>query len=221
MINVIVSGVDGSGKTSVIDSLRVELDKRGYSSAYVWLRMNHYLVKVMHALARVFGLSVKVDRQSGGVYEHRFYKSGLFSWFYVRCCFIDTLLSRFKLFRAGRGVDFLICDRWLNDIVIDVGVKTHYCNSSKEDILSSRWFGAFQSIAPDNCIQFMISRDEKSVVECREENREDPDFKLRYCLYEKLKGMECVSVVDNNGSVRDSVSKIIDVLKSFDYVSVS
>lgn len=213
MKNIIISGIDGSGKTSIINELRIELEKRGYKSNYIWLRMNHYLLKVMHGLARVFCLSVKVESERGLVYQHRFYKSNLFSWIYIRCCFFDTLISKLKLFFAGRKVDFLICDRWINDIVIDLGVKTHYVNSKHQDILDSSWFGLFQSLVPNNSVQFVIVRDLKDVIGCRLENREDPDFKLRFSLYEKLKEISCIYVVDNNDSIKQSVSQIVDILQ--------
>ena len=62
---VIISGVDGSGKTTVINALQKTLEERGKSVSYIWMRYSHYSVKVMNALARVLGLSVKVHNEMG------------------------------------------------------------------------------------------------------------------------------------------------------------
>ena len=49
---LVISGIDGSGKTSVINALKEELERQGHSTQYIWMRFNHYSVKVMNALAR-------------------------------------------------------------------------------------------------------------------------------------------------------------------------
>ena len=55
---IIISGIDGSGKTTVINELTRTLEARGKSTEYIWMRFNHYSVKVMYMLARMMGLSV-------------------------------------------------------------------------------------------------------------------------------------------------------------------
>lgn len=71
---IIISGVDGSGKTTVINSLKDKLEQQGKTVDYIWMRYNHYTVKAMNAFARILGLSVKVHNKMGNVWEHRLYK---------------------------------------------------------------------------------------------------------------------------------------------------
>lgn len=57
---IIISGIDGSGKTTVINALQERLQRQGARASYIWMRYNHYLIKVMNAIARLLGLSVKM-----------------------------------------------------------------------------------------------------------------------------------------------------------------
>lgn len=78
---IVVSGIDGSGKSTIIESLKKDLEKDGKHVGYIWLRFNHYLTKGMHALARLLGLSVHVQNEMGVVWQHQFYKSQIFCRF--------------------------------------------------------------------------------------------------------------------------------------------
>ena len=88
---IVISGIDGSGKTAVINALQEKLKKEGKRSYYIWMRYNHYFVKIMNALARTLGLSVKVNNEMGTVWEHRFYKSRLFCKMYIICSLVSLL----------------------------------------------------------------------------------------------------------------------------------
>ena len=44
---IVVSGIDGSGKSTIIEALRKSLEARGHRTACIWLRFNHYLTKGM------------------------------------------------------------------------------------------------------------------------------------------------------------------------------
>ena len=87
---VIISGVDGSGKTTVINNLKAKLEQEGKSVDYIWMRYSHYTVKAMNALARILGLSVKVHNEMGDIWEHRLYKMPWFCKLYVWCAYLDN-----------------------------------------------------------------------------------------------------------------------------------
>ena len=54
---IIISGVDGSGKTTVIEGVRAQLEAEGKTVGYIWMRYHHKLIKIMHAIAKLTGLS--------------------------------------------------------------------------------------------------------------------------------------------------------------------
>lgn len=203
---LVISGIDGSGKTTVINALKYELEKQGYTTQYIWMRFNHYTVKVMNALARLFGLSVKVHNAFGDVWEHRLYKSRLFCKIYVLCSFIDNKLARRKATKLN--ADYIICDRWINDTLIDLGAECRIM-----DILDSRWYGRFQSILPQNALQFVVVRKDEDIINCRVENRTNPNFPYRLKLYGKLKDKPEVHVIDNTGTIRNSVSQVLEAIE--------
>ncbi len=202
---IIISGIDGSGKTTVINALTEALKAKGYSTQYIWMRFNHYSVKVMNALARVLGLSVKVHNAFGDVWEHRLYKNRLFCKVYVWCSYIDNVLARRKALKLK--ADYVICDRWVNDTLIDLGAECRIDN-----ILDSKWYNRFQKILPKNNVQFVITRNKDDIVGCRVENTTNPDFPYRLALYSRLALKANVHVVDNVGTVEDSVNQVISLI---------
>lgn len=200
---IIISGIDGSGKTTVINELTKALEANGKSTKYIWMRFNHYSVKVMNMLARVMGLSVKVHNAFGDVWEHRLYKNKLFCKVYVWCSYIDNVIARSKALKLD--ADYIICDRWVNDTLIDLGAECRM-----DWILDSKWYERFQNILPENSFQFVVIRNKKDIIDCRVENTTNPDFPYRYALYEKLMNKHEVNVVDNSGTIADSVKQIMD-----------
>ncbi len=212
MFFIIISGNDGSGKTTIIEHLERQLKEQGKATHTIWLRYNHYFVKPVHGLCRLTGLSKKYQTSLGPVWRHEFYKSPLFFWLYIRLTYLDTLIGKARLFysiRKNKGrYDYIICDRWVNDILIDLGTKNH-----DPDFLASKHYRSFQNLLPENNLQFVIFRDNEQLLECRPESREDPDFQLRTKLYQHLKEKEEVSVIMNSGTIEESVNKIMTVIR--------
>lgn len=100
--------------------------------------------------------------------------------------------------------DYVICDRWVNDILIDLGAECRY-----ENILDSKWYEKFHNLLPSNSFQFVVNRNLEDVLDCRVENHTNPDFKYRFELYKKLMKKDDVCTVDNRGTINDSVSQIL------------
>ena len=202
---IIISGIDGSGKTSIIEGIEVFFTKRKKTSVVIWLRYNHYFVKPLHAIARLLGLSKQYNSSEGKVWRHEFYKSTIFSWFYIRFTYLDTLIGKMKLnFKIKNKLDIVICDRWLNDILIDLGTKTH-----NEYFLSSKWYNRFKKMLPNKSNEFLITRNEEDLLKCRLENQEDPDFNFRLKLYKKLEKKKDVVIINNISTIEMAVNKII------------
>ena len=199
---IIISGVDGSGKTTVIEGVRAQLEAEGKTVGYMWMRYHHKFIKIMHAIAKLTGLSKKETTEMGEMWLHYFYKSPLFCWFYLYCSYIDSWLVRKKPTRLK--TDYVICDRWVNDIVIDMGSETH-----KLDILDSKWYKLYQRLLPKNSFQFVVIRNRKDVLNCRIENTFNKAFDYRYKLYQEIAQKSEVIKIDNTGSIENSISQVI------------
>ena len=207
---IIISGVDGSGKTTVIEGVRKQLEADGKKVGYIWMRYNFKLIRLMHAIAKVTGLAYKQKTEMGEMWLHRFYNNKLFCWFYIRCSYIDNWLARKKPIGLAKAqkLDYVICDRWVNDIIIDLGSETH-----KTDILSSKWYHRFQTLLPKESYQFVVIRNRKDVLDCRVENTFNEAFGYRYDLYQQIVNMPEVNLVDNTGTVESSIQQVLDVIK--------
>lgn len=207
---IIISGVDGSGKTTVIEGVRKQLEAEGKKVGYIWMRYHHKLVTVMHAIAKLTGLAYKEKTEMGEMWLHRFYKNKLFCWCYIRCSYIDNWMARKKPVRMAEkeGLDYVICDRWVNDIIIDMGSETH-----KTDILESKWYRKYQSLLPENSYQFVVIRDRKDVLECRVENTFNEAFAYRYDLYKQIVAKSEVNLVDNTSTIENSIEQVLKVIR--------
>ena len=200
---VVISGIDGSGKTTIINSLTDNLKSEGYNVSYIWLRFNHYITKAMHAFARATGLSCKVKNEMGDVWQHRFYKSRIFCKVYILSTYLDSLISRLKYNRVAKRSDIVICDRWITDILVDLATKTH-----DKSLIRGKWANRFINIMPKQHRLFLIFRNTNSLLECRLENRVDPDFDFRLKVYEELLTQPFILPIDNNGTIDNSVAQI-------------
>lgn len=206
---IIISGVDGSGKTTVIEGVRNRLEAEGNKVGYIWMRYNFKLIRVLHAIAKVAGLAYKARTEMGNMWLHRFYKSKLFCWFYIRCSYIDNWLARKKPVKLAEteNLDYVICDRWVNDIIIDLGSETH-----KTEILNSKWYEKFQGLLPKESFQFVVIRDKKDVLGCRVENTFNEAFGYRYDLYQRIAEKPEVNLVDNTGTIESSINQVLKVI---------
>ena len=207
---IIISGVDGSGKTTVIEGVRKQLEAEGKKVGYIWMRYHHKLVTVMHAIAKLTGLAYKEKTEMGEMWLHRFYKNKLFCWCYIRCSYIDNWMARKKPVRMAEKeeLDYVICDRWVNDIIIDMGSETHMT-----DILESKWYRKYQSLLPENSYQFVVIRDRKDVLECRVENTFNEAFAYRYDLYKQIIAKSEVNLVDNTSTIENSIEQVLKVIR--------
>lgn len=207
---IIISGVDGSGKTTVIEGVRKALEADGKKVGYIWMRYNFKLTTLMHAIAKLTGLSYKEETPMGVKWLHRFYNSQLFCWFYLRCYYVDNIWAKEKPVKLAEreGLDYVICDRWVNDIIIDLGSELH-----KMDILESKWYDKFQNLLPKDSYQFVVIRDKKDVLDCRVENSFNEAFGYRYDLYKEIVKKPEVDMVDNTGTIENSVKQVLDCLK--------
>lgn len=204
---IIVSGIDGSGKTTTIHELMKEFNRKEISTQYIWLRFNHYTVKFLHALARILKLSVPMTHENTRIWQHKFYLSPLFCRFYILCTYLDNFLARLKTIRLNST--YIICDRWIPDTLVDLGAE---CRIS--DILESRWYARFMNLLPDNCLFFVISRNPEDVSVARKENLLNPDFPYRFELYKRLSEKPGFISVDNSGTIAQSVQFMLSHIEN-------
>jgi len=202
---LVVSGIDGCGKTTVIDELRRRLEREGVTTRYEWLRYNHRLVRPIHGLSRLIGLSRRRCIDGQYVWRHEFYRSGLFSSFYILLTWLDAWLGRLMLTARllPRKVDVVVCDRWVPDILVDLAVDTR-----RRRLLGGAWYARFMRIVPPASRQYLVVRDARRIVAARPDVVRDTSHSFRERLYRGFGRRASVVVVRNNGTVDAAVEAI-------------
>ena len=204
-----ISGVDGCGKTTIIEGVRSVLEVQEYKTACVWLRYNHYLTKIFHAFCRLTGFTRYEWHNGIRVGYHEFYRSTLISALAITLNFIDTLLASFFLvyIPALFTRRIIICDRWIFDILIDLQVDT-----GKYLGPDSFWGRIFLKLVPGNAKCFVILRDSSMIEAARPEHAYDKNYIPRRELFTKWSKNSRYIAVDNNGSVQDTVRQVLSRL---------
>jgi hypothetical protein len=228
---IVISGIDGCGKTTLIQGLRTRLEQEGLTTRYEWLRYNHRLVRPVHGLSRLVGLSrrykvawasrpgiqdhgqdARATTGSQFVWRHEFYRSRLFCSFYILLTWLDVWLGRRILAARLRSqdVDVVVCDRWVQDILVDLAVDTR-----QRDLLAGTWHSRFTRILPPGARQYLIVRDSDRVVSSRPDVLQDMSHSFRKKLYRRLEKSPDVVVVRNNGTIEAAVDAIFGDWKSW------
>jgi len=199
------TGVDGCGKSSVIDELMKEYAVRGVKSRRVWLRFNYFLTRPVLLLCRVFGFTRR-EKKGDKIYSvHDFHKSRLIAFLVQYLHLIDTFLAylikvRLPLIFTG---DIILCDKFVYDILADFMVETRDIT-----LLDKRITGFFLKLIPDHTKVIFISADRDEIVRRKPEVLiEDEEYDFKYRLYQLIMKRFSFRPIENI-NFHDTVSEI-------------
>jgi hypothetical protein len=203
---IVISGIDGCGKTTVIERLRRRLAQEGLTTRYEWMRYNHRLVRPVHAFSRLVGLSRRYEVEGRSIWRHEFHRSRSFSSFYIFLTWLDAWLGRLLLATRllFRDIDIVVCDRWVQDILVDLAVDTR-----RRSLLGGRWDRRFLRILPRGARQYLIMRNADAIVSARPDVRRDLSASFRQKLYGRLARNPDLVVIRNDGTVDAAVEAIL------------
>ena len=206
---IVISGIDGSGKTSIIEGVRKEISSRGHKSRYVWLRYNHYLTKFILAFCRVAGYTKYHHFEKSRVGYHDFKRSKIVSWLFVISTLIDTFFaSAVKVIVPSLFSNtVIVCDRWVVDIMIDLEVDTGIKFS--ENCFISK---LFRALVPTGSQYFLIMREKGVVRKERDESLNDRNFDIRYSLFEKHAKHPDIIAIGNDGTLDETIGKVTGLI---------
>jgi hypothetical protein len=201
------SGIDGSGKTAIIDELSSNLRIEGKKVRVVWLRYNHYLTKIALAFGRLFGYTVFENYPDCRVSYHEFYRSKLLTHLFIWLTLLDTALATFFIIYLPMRFSncIVICDRWIPDILVDLEIDTH-----RELHGNHIYSNFFWALVPDSATLMVVHRDYDEIRNARPEHYYDKNLKRRYELYRALPGEKNLALIDNTGSLDDAIRQAFD-----------
>lgn len=202
---IYVMGIDGSGKTTVVEWLAHTLREQGYQVDVQWLRFNHVLSKPLLAFCRLTGLTRYEKKNGIRVGYHDFHRSQIVSWLFVFLQYLDAL--RVKLtrvlprLRGERNV--VILDRYVYDIIIDLMIDTGI------DELDDTWLGrAMIGLLPQGTAVLPLARERNALLAARPESEVDDNFVRRLALYDQIVARQNLPVMENNASLDDLLSRV-------------
>jgi len=130
-------GIDGSGKTTQAVALKEFFQEQGLDTAYVWSRREPYLSRIP---ARIF--KKLVLRESGKTEGEAYtqikrkrtdlFKNPLLRYLWINFSLLEYLsMIHIRIISPNKGRDLLICDRYLNDAIIDFALS---CSMTRAEV---------------------------------------------------------------------------------------
>lgn len=205
---VIMTGIDGAGKTLYAKRLVKELKKIGVEIEYIWSRYNNFFSKPLLALTYLTGHNYREYHQGFRFGYHDFGRSKTISWLFTFLQAIDlNLATRVKINRQLKGANYLVCDRGPYDTLIDVMLDTG------RDLLNGKQAEKFLKSLPENHLVFYIYRPLTEIYKSRPELKHDKNLPKKYKLYQSCCDYFSWKRIENVGTPETVFNKIISELK--------
>ena len=119
---IVISGIDGSGKSTQLALLKHYLELKGLRIGYLWLRWFAAFTYILYLYARVRKRTIVVRTRSRPVHIHAFWVDPVLRFLYPRFLLFD-FIARFtisKLSACLKRYAILLFDRFTLDVVIDL-----------------------------------------------------------------------------------------------------
>lgn len=208
---VCLVGLDGTGKSALARRIQDELERKGYRTRYVWMRMNYFLTRPVLLYCRLTGLTRRpvVDGQKISV--HDFYKSKFIAKLVQILHTADTIIAYFlKVWIPMKFSNrIVICDRFFHDVLVDFVVESRDFN-----LPHSRIARVLFRLTPKNSRIFLLKVHKDKIVQRKPEVLHyDENFHLRYKLYDSLNEYVPLEVIWNNGPISEGFQSLVRKLR--------
>ncbi len=185
---IVLSGPDGSGKSTHARALLEDLRHRGIRAVYRRLRFPFLTTVPLLLYARLRGWSNRV-RQGGYVIQaHAFGPSSLLRTWYPFTILMDLFLASLILVRLplafGRTV---VCDRFILDTLVDAA-----SSCERMDMVASPWLRLSSTLAPPRTTTILLTASASTLQRRRPELSIDPAFAMRSALYDAISQEESI-----------------------------
>ncbi len=188
-----VVGLDGAGKTSVINNLLADRRIEAHNVKYVWFRFSHMTSLPVLAASRLIGAT----RREDGQMVHRFSNHGVLAFLYPRLLYVDMwILSFFKIripLRIGRIV---VLDRCTIDSVVDLSIDL-----GDSSFISSPLAQRFFNLLPGTGKIVMLDISPSTATARRPSLAGDSSSITRRLLYSRISQALSIPIISNDGEI--------------------
>lgn len=143
---IVLTGIDGSGKTTQAELLLEKLSSDGIEVSYVWSRWKPFLLRPLINRWKRNLINNEAEPKSNNAYEevkdkkHKLLKKPIFKWLWLTAFFIDYGLQMFIKIRIKLFSNKLIVsDRIFYDSIIDQAINLGEEKDSLLNSLNSFW----------------------------------------------------------------------------------
>jgi len=202
---IIISGADGTGKSTIVDGLSKHLSEEGDTRTF-WLRFINFSSKIINMFGRLIGKSY-VERHSWGKVGYHDY-DGLIGYLYIYCCYVDHLIFYpIFLFRNRRSIGSTnihhIYDRYLLDTMADLIVDT-----KKDQLVLDLFFNLVKRLQ-SRANLIIITCNEQTIVSRRPDIKDDKKFTLRLDAFSKISATFKIRILDtSSGSIEQNIESL-------------
>jgi len=205
---ICICGADGSGKTTILDHLRLELDAINLEYRYRWSRFRNYLSKPLLFILRLTGHNKKEVVQGVKVGYHEFQRSNIIAFSFLFLQWIDNAFDIWLRYRFLR-TSVIVGDRCVIDTLVDLAIDT-----GKEDFVFGAYGRSLIAMLPKPFKIFVIERDQLHIKRDRPDALFDRNHSDRQRLYRRLARDFDFQFLENNGEMAAILKAICRSLKS-------
>ena len=200
---ICISGLDGSGKTFIINKV-VDNSANEINFRYIWSRYKNYTSKPLLLLTRLTGHNYKETINGTKIGYHDFYKSKILSILFLFFQWIDQFLEIIFRFRLTK--DSIIADRCLVDTLVDISIDT-----KMEKFVFGFFAKSLFKLMPKGTIYFILRRNIELIKKDRPDVFYDKNLIRRNNLYKEISKIYPINIVQNNSDIQVTLDKIYEI----------
>jgi len=210
----LISGVDGSGKSTIAKMLTQYLTRRGFKVCYTWFRWRAFLLYALYVYSRIRGLYRPVKRFDGSYIRIHFIEADqvlvkLYPYILTLDLVLAYLLQRFMF--LVRRCDIIIYDRGPIDVLVDLYYLKYRVRQKLEKILMEFYVSFSLKIASNVIVltakESVIARRKRDLVGLTE-------IKTKNVLYIALSKILNVCLFDTSfKAIKDTFKNIVACLR--------
>jgi glycosyltransferase involved in cell wall biosynthesis len=192
---VALTGVDGGGKSFLVDALRQRLELAGLPHRHVWSRFRNYLSKPFLALTRLTGHNRKEQEGDVRTGYHDFAGRPWLAWPFLCLQVADNVLDIWWRYHRPRDRRTVLADRCIYDTLVDWAIDT-----GLDGVIFGRLGHWLTGLLPKPHLAVVLNRSVAAIRSDRPDVLLDGNFARRRALYRRLAAEFGLPVLENDAA---------------------